>query len=133
MIYNIFRTRFIQGHQTMAYPAGPAPAMPERFAGLPRLDRSRCAGCAGPCVDACPTGAILRADGRLRFDLGRCVFCRECEHACPTGAIAFGLALGGARPGVVAEACTGCAECVPVCPAAAILVAAPPPPEAPGA
>ena len=90
MIYNIFRTRFIQGHQTMAYPAGPAPAMPERFAGLPRLDRSRCAGCAGPGVDACPTGAILRADGRLRFDLGRCVFCRECEHACPTGAIAFG-------------------------------------------
>ena len=59
MIYNIFRTRFIQGHQTMAYPAGPAPAMPERFAGLPRLDRSRCAGCAGPCVDACPTGAIV--------------------------------------------------------------------------
>ena len=89
MIYNIFRTRFRQGYQTMGYPDKPAPPMPERFAGIPVLDRSRCAGCLCDCTESCPTGALGKEGGRISFDLGRCLFCRECEEACPNGAIAF--------------------------------------------
>ena len=47
-----------------------------------------------------------------------------CRDACPSDAIRFGLALGGAKPRVLAAACTGCAECLPVCPAAAISLEA---------
>jgi Ni,Fe-hydrogenase III small subunit/NAD-dependent dihydropyrimidine dehydrogenase PreA subunit len=62
--------------------------MPERFRGLPILDRARCEpGCA-KCVEVCPTEAIT-SDGGLRIDLGRCLFCPECANACPAGAIRF--------------------------------------------
>jgi hypothetical protein len=45
---------------TMAYPKGPAPALPDRHGGALRLDASACPeGCA-ECLDVCPTGAISR-------------------------------------------------------------------------
>lgn len=77
-----------QGHRTAAYPAQP-PALPDRLRGLPVLDPARCADGCRACVDACPTGAIS-AEGGLRLDLGRCLFCTDCQEACPQGAIAYG-------------------------------------------
>jgi ferredoxin-type protein NapF len=71
------------------------------------------------------------ADSCLAF---RGIACMTCRDACPTSAIRFGLAIGGARPRVEADACTGCAECAGICPAGAIaLAAAPAHPEAAGA
>ena len=81
-------TRFRQGHRTMAYPDAPQP-LPPRFRGLPLLDASRCSdGCRRVCAEACPYGAIS-ASGPLTLDMGKCLFCCECQHACPQGAIAF--------------------------------------------
>ena len=77
-----------QGHRTMAYPDGPPPALPPRFRGLPVLDASKCREGCRDCADACPTDAV-KVDGGFTVDLGRCLFCPECERACPEGALAF--------------------------------------------
>jgi len=83
---------------------------------LPVLDSARCDAC-GDCVGRCPTDAIelrepatsreptesvpksARSDSgaqagaepttELSIDLGRCLFCGECESACTNGAIRF--------------------------------------------
>ncbi|HEY6572315.1 MAG TPA: 4Fe-4S dicluster domain-containing protein [Candidatus Eisenbacteria bacterium] len=72
----------------MAYPAGPAPPLPERHGGALRLEAAKCAEGCSACVAVCPTEAISRPEGHpATLDLGRCVFCSACVAACPTGAI----------------------------------------------
>ena len=80
--------RLNQGHRTIAYPAQP-PTLPERFRGLPVIDRARCRDGCRECADACPTRAIALADGGPRLDLGRCLFCTDCVEACPAEALRF--------------------------------------------
>ena len=53
------------------------------------------------------------------------IACMSCRDACPTGAVRFELALGGARPRIEAERCTGCGDCLRTCPADAIQWAVP--------
>lgn len=55
------------------------------------------------------------------------VVCRSCGERCEQQAIRFSPRLGGAAlPNLIAERCTGCGECLPVCPSAALsLIAAP--------
>jgi Ni,Fe-hydrogenase III small subunit/Pyruvate/2-oxoacid:ferredoxin oxidoreductase delta subunit len=77
-----------QGHRTMEYPAGPAPAMPDRFRGRPTIDVARCPEGCRDCAEACPTQAVSVTD-KTRIDLGRCLFCTDCVAACPEGAIAY--------------------------------------------
>jgi len=79
--------RIRQKHRTIRYPAEPA-VLPELFRGYPQLDPANCPpGCAC-CAEACPVDAIHHANG-LALDLGKCLFCPECERACPTGAVRF--------------------------------------------
>jgi Ni,Fe-hydrogenase III small subunit/NAD-dependent dihydropyrimidine dehydrogenase PreA subunit len=80
--------RLKRGCETMAYPKGPAPALPDRHGGALRVDASKCADGCNACVPVCPTEAITRLAGRsVALDLGRCIFCSECVTACPSKAI----------------------------------------------
>lgn len=82
------RARLQQGHRTTKYPDGPAPALPDRFRGLPVLQPQACATGCDACVEACPTGALAVAGG-LALDLGKCLFCGACTTVCPAGALTF--------------------------------------------
>jgi Ni,Fe-hydrogenase III small subunit len=62
--------RLKQGFRTSSYPAQ-APTLPDRLRGLPTIDASKCVGKG------------------LRLDLGRCLFCTDCEETCPEGAIHY--------------------------------------------
>lgn len=85
----ILLDRLRRGHQTIAYPDGPA-RFPARFRGRPALHPERCAGGCVACAEACPTAAITGAGTRaLQLDMGACLFCGRCEEACPAEAIAF--------------------------------------------
>jgi Ni,Fe-hydrogenase III small subunit/NAD-dependent dihydropyrimidine dehydrogenase PreA subunit len=80
--------RLQHGCQTMRYPDGPAPALPDRHGGALRVDASKCARDCSICASVCPTGAITRPQNNpVSLDLGKCLFCGECTEACPTKAI----------------------------------------------
>jgi Ni,Fe-hydrogenase III small subunit/ferredoxin len=80
--------RLKRGCETMAYPDGPAPALPDRHGGSLRVETEKCTDGCRECAAVCPTQAITPlADGGITLDLGRCLFCADCVAACPQGAI----------------------------------------------
>lgn len=80
--------RLKRGCETMAYPKGPPPPLPDRHGGALRVDPAKCTDGCHACVPVCPTEAIGRPAGKpVALDLGRCLFCAECVAACPTQAI----------------------------------------------
>ncbi len=87
-VFDTILHRLQRGCQTMAFPQGAPPALPERHGGSLRVEAAKCtAGCAA-CVPVCPTAAIVRQPGRpVSLDLGKCIFCAACVEACPTYAI----------------------------------------------
>lgn len=80
--------RFNQGYRTAPYPRK-APTLPERLAALPVINSVPCAESCSRCVDACPTDAIALREKGITLDLGRCLFCTECQRVCPEGSIRF--------------------------------------------
>ena len=87
-VHDTLLNRLKRGCETMAYPQGPAPALPDRHGGALRVEAAKCdAGCV-TCTSVCPTEAITRPAGKpVALDLGRCIFCAECVKVCPTGAV----------------------------------------------
>lgn len=83
----ILKTRLHQGHRTTKFPLE-LPTLPARFRGRPEIDASKCPDGCRACVEACPTQAVS-ADGGLKLDLGKCLFCAECVDACPEGALRY--------------------------------------------
>lgn len=88
-MFQVVHARWRQGHRTIPYPAGPAPALSDRFRGLPIIDTAKCPEGCRACAENCPTDAISIDGGRFQLDLGRCLFCTECSEACPEGAIRY--------------------------------------------
>jgi Ni,Fe-hydrogenase III small subunit/formate hydrogenlyase subunit 6/NADH:ubiquinone oxidoreductase subunit I len=76
-----------QGHRTIPFPKG-APALSDRFRGLPTIGSGACPEGCRACSEACPTEAIAVGD-EPRVDLGRCLFCADCARVCPEARIAF--------------------------------------------
>ena len=80
--------RLKRGYETMAYPNGPAPALPDRHGGALKVDPAKCAEGCNDCISVCPTHAIAHpVNQSIALDLGRCIFCAACVEVCPEGAI----------------------------------------------
>jgi Ni,Fe-hydrogenase III small subunit/Pyruvate/2-oxoacid:ferredoxin oxidoreductase delta subunit len=62
--------------------------MPELFRGRPVIDAAKCPPGCRQCAEICPTQAIAITD-QARVDLGRCLFCTDCQESCPQGAIRY--------------------------------------------
>jgi Ni,Fe-hydrogenase III small subunit/NAD-dependent dihydropyrimidine dehydrogenase PreA subunit len=77
-----------QKYRTVGFPKQP-PVLPDRFRGRPKIDATKCPNGCRVCADVCPTDAITVHAQGVRLNLGRCLFCPECERACPKGVIRF--------------------------------------------
>lgn len=60
----------------------------EKFRGLPKICAEKCNN-INECRNICPTNAIIGQNKDLSIDLGRCIFCGECERVCGSDVIKF--------------------------------------------
>ena len=87
-IHDTLIHRLKRGCETMAYPRGEAPPLPDRHGGALAVDGAKCLDGCRACVPLCPTEAITRELGQgVALDMGRCVFCAACVEGCPGHAI----------------------------------------------
>ncbi len=82
----VIAERYRQGYRTGKFPVQ-EPNLPARFRGLPVCQPDCPPGCRD-CLAQCPFAACQFKDGELAIDLGRCLFCADCQ-ACAQGRIRF--------------------------------------------
>ena len=83
-MFDLIKLRIRHGRQ--AIPNIRKAEVMETFRGFPVIDESKFADGGIGCKEICPTGAI--EINPLRIDLGKCIFCGECESV-SDGAIKF--------------------------------------------
>jgi Ni,Fe-hydrogenase III small subunit/NAD-dependent dihydropyrimidine dehydrogenase PreA subunit len=81
----ILKIRKNQGYQ--AIPDVRKAQIREPFRGLPSLNLSAECGKCTICREICPVGAISIKP--LSIDIGKCIFCGDCERLCPSKFIKF--------------------------------------------
>lgn len=81
---NTLKLRYFQGKQFIADPENII--LKENFRGIPILNNEKCDKC-NKCISVCPSKAI--GIDPLQIDMGKCVFCGDCERSCTAGAITF--------------------------------------------
>ncbi|MGO8766794.1 MAG: NADH-quinone oxidoreductase subunit NuoB [Limisphaerales bacterium] len=84
----VLLARMRQKQRTVGFPKEP-PVLPDRFRGRPKIDATKCPPNCAICAEVCPTEAISMKEGKAQIDLGRCLFCPDCEEACPEDAIRY--------------------------------------------
>lgn len=78
-MFDILKVRKNQGKQYI--PDIKKAVIHEKFRGLPNIKNDACLKDCNLCVDLCPTGAISKYP--VKIDLGKCIFCGECQRVCP--------------------------------------------------
>lgn len=85
----IIRSRLQQKNRTVGFPDA-EPNLPAKFRGMPSIDDAACGKNCGLCAKSCPVGALsCSGEGRISIDLGKCIFCGNCERECGKGVIKF--------------------------------------------
>lgn len=72
----VIRNRMEQGYRTSKYPKTPI-VLNKRYRGMPKILKNCPVSIMKKCADQCPQDAIDADKGLI--DLGRCVFCGQCE------------------------------------------------------
>ncbi len=80
--------RFKQGYRTMPFPVKEE-SLPQRFLGRPNIAPQVVAEDYAECQAVCPVGAIAGSAAAPSLDLGKCLFCGECQRACPGRVVTF--------------------------------------------
>lgn len=72
---------------------------------------SKCRHCdPAPCLEACPSAAIVRKNGVVLVEVDRCINCGMCAMVCPFGVIRFYVDWGRADKRPSSYKCDGCIE-----------------------
>lgn len=80
--------RVKQGYKTQPFPVG-KDTLPRRYLGKPLVVAGVPKEHYDKCRDICPTGAIEISPDRFTLDMGKCLFCGECQKVCSGSCVSF--------------------------------------------
>jgi Ni,Fe-hydrogenase III small subunit len=87
-MFKTLYARLKQGYRTMPFPANES-VLPERFLGRPRIVSENVKEDSSEYKTICPTGAISGQGKDLLLDMGKCLFCGDCQKECANKAVTF--------------------------------------------
>lgn len=84
-MFDTLRMKFFHGKQYI--PNIRTASVDSRHRGLPMLFPEKCVSSCSECAKCCPVNAINPE--KLEINLGKCIFCGDCERACKQQAIKY--------------------------------------------